>query len=132
MNTLLLNFLSYFGVGILLFLLGIFFFSFTTKIKEFELMGKGNKAASYMFSGKLVGMSIVLYSAISNSVNLIDLVTWGFIAITVQILAYFVAEWATPKFNINQAIEDGNESIGFFLFALSLSIGLIIAACLTY
>ncbi|HJV45512.1 MAG TPA: DUF350 domain-containing protein [Bacillota bacterium] len=126
------NFLTYFAIGMVLLLVGTFLFEFTTKIKEWNLISQGNKAAAYVLGGKIVSLAIVLYSTIAHSVSIIDLIMWGGIAIVTQILAFFFAELFTPKFNLHQAIEQGNEAVGLFLFFLSIAIGILIAGCLTY
>ncbi len=124
--------LSYIGVALLLLLIGIILFEVTTKNKEFELIKNGNKAAVYAFGGRILGLAIVLYSSIANSINLVDMVLWGSVAIIIQIIVFYLAEWMTPKFNITKAIDEDNQAVGLFLLFLSVSIGLIIAGSLTY
>jgi putative membrane protein len=123
---------TYIGVALLLLLIGIILFEVTTKNKEFELIKNGNKAAVYAFGGRILGLGIVLYSSISNSVNIMDMVIWGSAAIVIQIIVFYLAEWLTPKFNVTKAIDEDNQAVGLFLLFLSVSIGLIIAGSLTY
>jgi putative membrane protein len=105
----------------------------TTKVKEFALMAKGNKAASYVLGGRLLGLAIVLYSALANSISLVDMVIWGGVGIAAQIIVFYLTEWVTPRrFNVSQSIEENNTAVGLFLLLLSVSIGIVIAGCLTY
>ncbi|KGM44623.1 DUF350 domain-containing protein [Neobacillus niacini] len=127
-----LDFLIYLGVSIALLIVGLFLMEITTKVKEFSLMAKGNKAASYVLGGRLLGLAIVLYSALANSISLLDMVIWGAIGIVAQIIVFYLAELLTPRFNISQSIEDDNRAVGLFLLLLSVSIGIVIAGCLTY
>ncbi len=129
---LLLNFLSYFAVGLGLLIVGIFLFEMTTKNKEFQLISQGNKAAAYALGGKIIGLSIVLYASIANSISLYDMVVWGAVAIIVQILAFYIVEWMTPRFHITKAIDDDNQAVGLFLLFVSIALGLTIAGSLTY
>jgi putative membrane protein len=131
-TDLFLSTVSYIGLAVVLLFIGIVLFEVTTKNKEFELIKNGNKAAVYAFGGRILGLAIVLYSSISNSVNILDMVVWGSIAIVIQIIVFYLAELLTPKFNITNAIDDDNQAVGLFLLFLSVSIGLIIAASLTY
>jgi putative membrane protein len=126
------SFLAYVGVAVLLWAIGIFIMEVTTKNKEWELIKTGNKTAAYVFFGRIVGLAIVLYSAVSNSISLLDLLLWGAIGIVAQVVLFYLAEWATPKFNITKAIDDNVESVGILLMGLAISIGIIIAGCLTY
>jgi putative membrane protein len=127
-----LSTVSYIGLAVVLLFIGIVLFEVTTKNKEMELIKNGNKAAVYAFGGRILGLAIVLYSSISNSVNILDMVVWGSVAIIIQIVVFYLAELLTPKFNITKAIDDDNQAVGLFLLFLSVSIGLIIAASLTY
>ncbi|MEH7112368.1 DUF350 domain-containing protein [Neobacillus niacini] len=127
-----LDFLIYLGVSLGLLIVGLFLMEITTKVKEFSLMGKGNKAASYVLGGRLLGLAIVLYSALANSISLLDMVVWGTVGIVAQIIVFYLAELLTPRFNISQSIEEDNRAVGLFLLLLSVSIGIVIAGCLTY
>lgn len=127
-----LSTLSYIGLAIVLLFIGIVLFEVTTKNKEMQLIKNGNKAAVYAFGGRILGLAIVLYSSIANSVNVFDMVIWGSVAIIMQIVIFYLAELLTPKFNITKAIDEDNQAVGLFLLFLSISIGLIIAASLTY
>jgi putative membrane protein len=129
----LLDFLIYLAVSLALLLVGLFLMEITTKVKEFALMAKGNKAASYVLGGRLLGLAIVLYSALANSISLVDMVIWGAVGIAAQIIVFYLTEWLTPrKFNVSQSIEENNTAVGLFLLLLSVSIGIVIAGCLTY
>jgi putative membrane protein len=129
----LLDFLLYLAVSLGLLLVGLFLMEVTTKVKEFALMAKGNKAASYVLGGRLLGLAIVLYSALANSISLLDMVIWGAVGIAAQIIVFYLTEWLTPRrFNVSQSIEEDNRAVGLFLLLLSVSIGIVIAGCLTY
>jgi putative membrane protein len=132
MSSLLGNFavyaLSAFGV----FIISMFIIILVTRHKEFELIGKGNQAAALSFGGKLLGIAFVLGSAITNSVSLIDMVVWGIVGLIAQLLFFFLSELLTIRFSISDAIEKDNKAVGILLLLLSLSVGWIIASCLTY
>lgn len=128
-----LDFLIYLAVSLALLIVGLFLMEITTKVKEFSLMAQGNKAASYVLGGRLLGLAIVLYSALANSISLVDMVIWGAVGIAAQIIVFYLTEWLTPRrFNVSQSIEEDNRAVGLFLLLLSVSIGIVIAGCLTY
>ena len=126
------NFLLYLAISIGLLFVGLILMEVTTKVKEFSLMANGNKAASYVLGGRLLGLAIVLYSTAANSISLMDMAVWGGIGIVAQIVVFYLAEWLTPRFNVSQSIEEDNQAVGLFLMILSVSIGIVIAGCLTY
>lgn len=130
--NLLLNYLSYAGLGFILLFIGFLLFELSTKTKELKLIGEGNEAAALVIGGKLLGLAFVLGSAIANSVNLIDMVIWGVIGILTQIILSFLAEAITVRFSIKDAIEQNNKAVGTVLLLVSLSVGWVVAQCLTY
>ncbi|MFD3447553.1 DUF350 domain-containing protein [Microbacteriaceae bacterium 4G12] len=127
-----LKFLAYAGIGLALLLIGLFLFTASTKTKEFPLIGKGNQAAAMSVGGKLVGLSFVIGSAIAHSVSLVDMMIWGGVGIVAQIVCFFLADLITIRFSIKQAIEADNRAVGMIVFFLSLSVGWVLAQCLTY
>lgn len=126
------SFLVYFLVALALLIIGSVIFLFTTKNKEMALIAEGNKAASYFFGGRILGLAIVLHAAITYSVSLLDMVIWGTVAIVCQILVFLIMEWITPKFNVDEAISKDNQAAGLLLMFMSIAIGIVIAGCLTY
>lgn len=125
-------FLPFASFGFLLLLVGALLFVYVTRYREMELIAKGNVSVAIVFGGKLIGLSLVLAGAIANSVGLLDMLIWGAIGISAQILFFFAAEWVTPRFSIQESLENDNKAVALFLFFISISIGLLIAACITY
>jgi len=128
-----MNFLSYLGTGMALLIIGLLLFALSTpKIKEFQLIANGNITAAMSLIGKMLGLALVLGAAAEYSVSLIDMAIWGVIGIVSQIVMFFVAELVTTRFSIQQAILDDNRAVGTMLIGLSLSIGWVLAKCLSY
>ncbi|CAM5795839.1 MULTISPECIES: DUF350 domain-containing protein [Brevibacillus] len=138
----LLNFLSYLAVTIPILGVGIFVFTFTTPYKEFELIKNGSqtddpkkmaaaKAAAHDLGGKIIGLAIVLGSAVYHSVNLLDLLLWGIVGVVFQVLVFYLFEWLTP-FKVVSEIPNGNVSVGIFASRLSIAAGLLLAALISY
>lgn len=131
-SELFLSTLTYIGVASVLLAIGIVLFEVTTKSKEMELIRQGKKAAVYAFGGRILGLAIVLYSSITNSVSIIDMVIWGTIAIIIQIALFYLADLLIPRLSMTREIDANNEAVGLLLLFLSVSIGLVIAGSLTY
>jgi len=131
-NELFLSTLTYIAVASVLLAIGIVLFEITTKSKEMELIRQGKKAAVFAFGGRILGLAIVLYSSITNSVSILDMVIWGAIAIVIQIALFYLADLLIPRLSMTREIDANNEAVGLLLLFLSVSIGLIIAGSLTY
>lgn len=127
------SFLAHFGAGIGLMFLGLVAFAFTTKYSELKLIQAGNLAVALKLWGKALGLAIVIYTVWANSVNLLDAFIWGLVGIATQVIAYWIVEYVlTPKMHLATEVENGNTAIGFSLFSLSIVVGIIVAASLTY
>jgi putative membrane protein len=101
-----------------------------TPHREIALIREGNMAASFSLSGALLGFVVPLASAVQNSVGLVDMAIWGAIALVVQVLAFIGVKLLIPS--ITQDIAAGKAAQGFFLGALSLGVGLLNGACMSY
>lgn len=138
----LVSFLSYLIVTIPILAIGIFVFTLTTPYKEFDLIKHGSqtddpkkmaaaKAAAHDLGGKIIGLAIVLASAVYHSVSLWDLVIWGIVGMIFQVLVFYLFEWITP-FKVVSEIPNGNVSVGIFASRLSIAAGLLMAALISY
>ena len=128
--TMLPAFLAYFAVAIALLALFLLVYLNVTPYHEVALIRGGNSAAAVSLSGALLGFAMPVANVIAHSDTLLDLASWGAIAGVVQILAYLVARLALPQ--LDQDIPAGKTAPAIFLAVLSLSVGLINAACMTY
>jgi putative membrane protein len=101
-----------------------------TPYREMQLIREGNMAASFSLSGAILGFIVPLASAITHSVSLIDMAIWGLIAMAVQIAAFVVVKICIPS--ITRDIPENKGAQGFFLGSLSLAVGLLNAACMSF
>lgn len=124
------EFLAYLGVSLVL--LGLFIAAYVriTPYRELELIRNGNMAASFSLSGAVLGFIAPLASAIQHSANLIDMAIWGAIALLVQLVAFVGVKLIMPS--ITHDIPAGNGAQGFLLGSLSLAVGLLSAACMSF
>ena len=123
-------FLSYFATAIGLLAVFLLAYLWITPYREISLIREGNAAAAASLSGAMMGFVLPLASAIVHNVSLLDMAVWGLIALIIQLLAYGAARLLLP--NLARDIPAGQIASGVFLAALSLAIGLLNAACMTY
>ena len=123
-------FFAYFGVAVLLIAAFLLVYVNVTPYEEFSLIRAGNVAAAVSLSGALFGFVMPVANAIAHSDTLADLAAWGGVAGVVQILAYLAARYTFPQ--MNSDIPAGKMAPAVFLAVLSLSVGLISAACMSY
>jgi putative membrane protein len=128
----LVDFASYFGVSILLLLSFKFIYTLITPHDEWALVKEhSNSAAAIGFMGAVIGFSLALASAASNSQSLIDFVVWGIVGLIAQTIAFAIVRFIfMPK--IVQRINDNEMSAGIVLGGTSIAVGILNAACMTY
>lgn len=124
------NFATYFGLALVALLLFKVVYTLITPYDDWALVKEKNGAAACALSGAIIGFSIALAGAISNSVSLIDFAVWAVIALLAQLIAYLVVRLFLPK--ITQRIQDGEIPAGVVLGAVAIAIGLLNAASMTY
>ena len=123
-------FIIYLGSTLALLAVFLFLYIRITPYREIQLIREGNVAAAISLSGATIGFTIPLAKAIAQSGSLLDMLMWGGIALVVQLLAYAVVRLLIP--GITKDIPDGKIAQGTFLGMLSLTTGLLNAACMTY
>src|SRR6187397_3643921 len=107
------DFLVYLGVSLAYLAVFVALYIRVTPYRELQLIREGNMAASFSLSGALLGFIVPLASAIQHSVNLVDMVLWGLIAMLVQLAAYVVVKLLIPT--LTEDITNNKGSTGFFL-----------------
>jgi inner membrane protein yjfL len=100
-----------------------------TPVEELRLIKNGNLACALSFGGTLVGFCLTLASSIAHSVSFIDFILWGFAAAVIQIFVYFAATMMIK--GATAELIGNNVAVGALFGAVSISIGILNAACLT-
>ena len=124
------DFLVYLAVSLTLLAVFVAIYIRVTPYREIALIREGNMAASFSLSGSLLGFIVPLASAVQHSVGLVDMLVWGVIALVVQVGAFVAVKLAIPS--ITRDIPEGKGAQGFFLGSLSLGVGLLNAACMSF
>lgn len=126
------SFLLYFALAIGALILFKVIYTRITPHDEWKLIKEDHNVASAIaFGGAIVGFALALAGAITNSVSLGDFLIWAIVALFAQTLAFAVVRFVfMPK--IVERIEQNEISAGIMLGAVSISVGLLNAASMTY
>ena len=89
----------------------------------------GHMAAALSFGGALIGFALTLASSAIFNASVVAYWGWALLAMLVQLIAYLAMTRIIP--NLHAALEANNVAVGAFLGAVSLTIGIINAACLS-
>lgn len=128
----LLSFVMYFVISIVYLFIFKIVYAWVTPHDEWKLVREEkNVAAAIGFGGAMIGFSLALASAASNSLGLVDFSLWGVVAVIAQSLAFALLRFSFMP-SIVQRINDNEVSAGIMLAAMSIAVGLLNAACMTY
>jgi putative membrane protein len=116
-------------VAILILALFKFVYTRITPHNEYALIRKGNVAAAIALSGAIIGFALPVSNVIAHSVSLVDVAVWSLIAAVVQLAAFFFIGRILS--GLAARIETGDIAAAIYVAAVSISIGLLNAACMT-
>lgn len=124
------SFLAYLCAALALLAVFVAIYAKVTPYDELRLIREGNVAAAVSLSGAVLGFAMPIANVIAHSDTLLDLLVWSIVAGLVQLAAWGVARVALS--HLKADIESGQLASAMFVAALSLTVGLINAACMTY
>ena len=122
-------FLTYFFLSLALLVVFLAVYLAITPYSELALIRQGNVAAAISLGGALIGFVLPLARAVTQSVSTLDLVTWGGVALVVQVVVFLLVGKLVPRFA--EAIRNGQIAGASFLAALAVAVGLLNAASMT-
>ena len=128
-STAIVAHLVHFGIAIVATVLFVAIYVTVTPHREFTLIRQGNTAAAVSLGGALLGYTIPLAKAVSQSEGVHDMLLWSGVALIAQLVAYGATRLILPT--LSSDVNDGKVASGVFLAAMSISIGLLNAAAMT-
>jgi putative membrane protein len=124
------EFLAYAGLAIAYVCVFLAVYLRITPYDELKLIKEGNVAAALSLSGALLGFTFPLAASIFQAAHPWDMMLWALIAAAVQLLVYVAVRYSL--LNVSRRIPEGQVATGIALAAVSISAGILNAACMTY
>jgi putative membrane protein len=126
----LLAFVTYFAAALAYGAAFCVIYTRLTPHREFDLIvHQHNASAAVALGSSLIGFSIALAGAIHNTESALEFIVWGFVALATQLIAYLLARFAYP--GLSQAIEQNALAAALWVGAVSISAGVVSAACMS-
>jgi len=97
---------------------------------EGALIRAGNPAAAIALAGALLGYVIPLASALTHTVSLPEFVAWAALAGVIQIATFWIIRQVALR-DISARIEKGEIASAIYVFAISVCVGILNAACMS-
>ncbi|WP_096189648.1 DUF350 domain-containing protein [Evansella halocellulosilytica] len=103
-------------------------FEIVTKYKTWDEIKNGNIAVSLATGGKIFGVANVFRHSIMANDSILEMLGWGAFGFTLLLFVYFIFEFLTPGFKVDEELQKDNRSVGFISFILSAALSYIIGA----
>ncbi len=119
---------AYFSVVILCCVVFLAIFELVTKYRNWEEIQKGNLAVAMATGGKIFGIANIFRFSISQQDSVTTMIAWGIFGFFLLIIGYFIFEFLTPKFNIDNEIKNDNRAVGLISMMISIGLSYVIGA----
>ncbi|TDG00958.1 DUF350 domain-containing protein [Paenibacillus piri] len=123
--------LAFFSIAILALIVFLAIFEMVTKYKDWEEIKNGNVSVAMATGGKIFGICNLFRFAILNNDSLLHSLIWAGYGFILLLAAYFIFEFLTPYFKIDEQIQKDNRAVGFLSLIISVSISYVVGACVT-
>lgn len=120
--------LGNFAVAILGLVVFLSFFEMVTKYNCWDEIRKGNVAAALATGGKIFGICNILRYSIQSGGTIYETMKWSTVGFVLLLAAYFLFEFMTPVFSIDEEIAADNRAVGLIALLISVSLSYVIGA----
>lgn len=124
------QFLIAFGLAAIVVIVFKFLYQLATPYNELKLIRDGCTPAAVTLSGAMIGFALPVAMALSQAVSPVEFLAWAALAGILQIVAFLLVRMLVIK-DLAARIERGELSIGIYLAAISITVGLLNAASMT-
>lgn len=118
--------LLHFAVTVAMLAAGSWIYYKWTPYCEITLIREGNVAAAVAMAGSVIGLALPLAICMAASVSVYDILVWGALTITLQLLVYRAVDLILK--GLPARIEKGEVAPAIFLAGVKLGIAMINAA----
>ncbi|MDQ1910223.1 DUF350 domain-containing protein [Paenibacillus sp. GD4] len=123
--------LAFFSVAVLALVVFLTIFELVTKYKDWDEIKRGNLSVAMATGGKIFGICNLFRFAILNNDSLMHSLIWAGFGFVLLLVAYFIFEFLTPYFKIDEEIKNDNRAVGFISMVISISLSYVIGASVT-
>ncbi|WP_075982510.1 DUF350 domain-containing protein [Bacillus massilinigeriensis] len=117
-----------FSVVVLCLIVFLAIFELVTKYKNWDQIKNGNVAVALATGGKIFGIANIFRYSIVQHDTLLAMIGWGVFGFLLLLAGYFIFEFLTPKFKIDEELENDNRAVGFIAMIISIGLSFVIGA----
>ncbi|MRH42920.1 DUF350 domain-containing protein [Aquibacillus halophilus] len=117
-----------YSVAVLCLVVFLAIFEIVTSYKNWEEIKNGNFAVAMATGGKIFGIANIFRYSIEHNDTLIESISWGSFGFLLLLSGYFIFEFLTPTYKIDQEIAKDNRAVGFISMIISIGLSFVIGA----
>ncbi|MEK3881835.1 DUF350 domain-containing protein [Paenibacillus sp. PL2-23] len=120
--------LVFVSVTVLSLIVFLSVFELVTKYKCWDEIKKGNLSVAMATGGKIFGICNIFRFSIEANDSIYQSLLWGAYGFVILLIAYFLFEFLTPVFRIDEEIARDNRAVGFIAMVISVALSYVIGA----
>lgn len=118
----------YVSVAVLSLIVCLSLFELVTKYRCWHEIKAGNLAVAMATGGKIFGICNIFRFSISVNSSIYEHLLWGGFGFVILLIAYFLFEFLTPIFRIDEELANDNRAVGFIAMIISIALSYVIGA----
>jgi putative membrane protein len=116
------------SVAMLCIIVFLTLFELVTKYRNWHEIKNGNVAVALATGGKVIGIANVFRFSILQHDSLFQMIIWGIYGFALLLCAYFIFEFLTPSFKVDEKIEKDNRAVGLLAAFISIGLSFVVGA----
>jgi len=116
------------SVAVVALLVCLFLFEIVTRYNCWDEIRKGNLAVAMATGGKIFGICNIFRFSIEANETVYQSMIWAGFGFGILMAGYFLFEFLTPVFRIDDEIQKDNRAVGLIAMLISVSLSYIIGA----
>lgn len=117
-----------YSVAVLCLIVFLAIFEIVTSYKNWEEIKRGNFAVAMATGGKIFGIANIFRFSIAHNDTVFESILWGGFGFLLLLSGYFIFEFLTPTYKIDQEIANDNRAVGFISMVISVGLSYVIGA----
>jgi putative membrane protein len=123
--------LAFYSVAIVALVVFVAIFELVTKYKDWQEIKNGNVSVAMALGGKIFGICNIFRFSIENNDTVFRSLVWSGYGFLLLLAAYFIFEFLTPVFKMDEELRKDNRAVGLLSMIISVSISYVVGASVT-
>lgn len=122
---------GYFSVAVITLIVFLAVFEFVTKYNDWDEIKKGNVSVAMATGGKIFGIGNIFRFSIIHNESMWGALVWSAFGAILLLIAYFIFEFMTPHFKVDEEIKNDNRAVGLLSLFISVALSYVIGASIS-